>query len=60
MATFIFLGKKSKKLEKIASADKNIDNSANFLDIVKKKFWLATDGPFKQYKDWNCKIFAYP
>ena len=51
MATLIFLGKKSKRFEKIASADKNIDNSANFLDIVKKKFWLATDGPFKQYKD---------
>ena len=33
----------SQNLQKIGSANKNIDNSVNLYDIVKKKIWLLTD-----------------
>ena len=37
--------------QKIGSADKNIDNSANFYDIVEKNFWTVTDAPLEHYKE---------
>ena len=37
----------SKTFQNIGSANKNIDNSANFWDIVKEKFWVVTDAPLK-------------
>ena len=41
----------SQNFQKIGSADKNIDNSANFYDIVKIFFWMVTEAPLKHYMD---------
>ena len=45
------LGKKISNNQKIGSADKNINNSANFYDIVEFFFCMVTEAPLKHNKD---------
>ena len=42
---------KKQKFQNIGYADENVDNLANFYDIVKKDFWMVPDAPLKQYED---------